>query len=306
MKTDNEAIEAYKNYLLVEKGYSSNTILAYIKDIEDFSNWIKSEKRAQGLLFIRNKRICTDYHSLLNMNEKATSVNRKMASLRNFYNYLLKNHIVNFNYFSDISSDKVPKRLPHVIKDDEIKMLFSSIDKNTALGFRNYCIIEVLYGCGLRVSELCNLTIRNIDFEANHINVISGKGSKDRIVVIYNDLALHLKHYISYERLELLRKSTNSLERRLFLNKNGGPLTPRGVRVILNGIINKMGETFKISPHMLRHSFATQMLNNGADLRTVQELLGHENLKTTQIYTKVSVEKIRESYDMVFPRKKND
>lgn len=301
MKTDSEAIEAYKEYLYSERGYSKNTITAYVKDVGDFASWIKEEKRAAGLLYIRNKRIAENYHAILIMNgEKATSVNRKMASLRGFYNFLIKEHILTTNYFEAIEGDKTPKRLPHVIKDEEIKMMFSSLDKNKPLEFRNYCILEVLYGCGLRVSELCNLKIKDLDFLNLQIKIVSGKGSKDRIVVMYDDLANHLKHYISYERITLLKNGDNPSERTLFLNKNGTPLSPRGVRVILNSIINKMGETFKISPHMLRHSFATAMLNNGADLRTVQELLGHETIKTTQIYTSVSVEKIRDSYEKAF------
>lgn len=301
MKTDSEAIEAYKEYLYSQRGYSPNTIIAYIKDVSDFADWIKSEKRAAGLLFIRNKRICENYHAILIMNgEKATSVNRKMASLRGFYNFLIKEHVLTTNYFDSIEGDKTSKRLPHAIKEEEIKMMFSSLDKNKPLDFRNYCILEVLYGCGIRVSELCNLHIRDLDFNNNQIKIVSGKGSKDRIVVMYEELADHLRHYISYERIVLLKNSDNPEERTLFLNKNGTPLTPRGVRVILNSIISKMGETFKISPHMLRHSFATSMLNNGADLRTVQELLGHETIKTTQIYTSVSIEKIRDSYDKAF------
>lgn len=301
MKTDIEAINAYTEYLYSEKGYSENTIKAYIKDVSDFAAWIKAEKRAAGLLYIRNKRICENYHSVLNMNgEKATTVNRKMASLRGFYNFLIKEHVLDTNYFENISGDKVPKRLPHIIKEEEIKMMFSSLDKNNTLDFRNYCILEVLYGCGLRVSELCNLQIKDIDFLNLEIKVVSGKGSKDRIVIMYDELKDHLKHYISYERITLLKKSNNPDERTLFLNKNGTKLTPRGVRVILNSIIDKMGETFQISPHMLRHSFATMMLNNGADLRSVQELLGHETIKTTQIYTSVSIEKIRDSYDKAF------
>ncbi len=305
MRTDLEAVEAFKEYLSSEKNYSSNTIEAYIKDVNDFADFIHSEKLAQGLLFIRNKRICANYHSYLNGNgEKATTVNRKMSSLRSFYSYLLKNHHVKENFFDDIKSDKVPKRLPHIVKNEEINMMFASIDKKTSLGMRNYIIIEILYGCGLRVSELCNIEIKHIDFNNMTINVKGGKGDKDRVVIMFEDLAIDLKHYITYERLDLLRKSSEPNERKLLLNKNGTKLTPRGVRVILDSIVEKMGETFNISPHMLRHSFATALIDNGADLRTVEELLGHENLKTTQIYTHVSTETIKAVYKEAFPRNK--
>lgn len=305
MKTDKEALDAFKKYLESEKGYSNNTILAYIKDVEDFSLFLHKEKFASNMMTIRSERIAKNYHTHLNsLDEKATTVNRKMSSLRTFYDFLLKEHIVQTNFFSEIKGDKVPKRLPKVLTDEEIKMMFSSLDKKTPLGFRNYCILEILYGCGLRVSELCNLAIKDIDFSNNQIIIKSGKGAKDRIVLMFDGLGDDIKHYISYERIQLLKNSNNPLERTLFLNKNGTPLTTRGVRVILKSIIENMGETFNITPHMLRHSFATAMLNNGADLKIVQELLGHESISTTRIYTHVSIERINESYFENFPRAK--
>lgn len=307
MKTDEEAIAEFSNYLESEKGYSNNTIKAYIKDVIDFSNFIHTEKFAPNLMSIRNERIAKNYHNYLNsQDEKSSTVNRKMSSLRAFYDFLLKEHVVSFNFFSDIKSDKVPKRLPKVLTDEEIKMMFSSIDNKTTLGFRNLVILEILYGCGLRVSELCSLEIKDVDFSNNVISIRSGKGKKDRIVLMYNKLAQHIKHYISYERITLLSNSKNPLERTLMLNKNGTPLTSRGVRVILNSIIEKMGETYKITPHMLRHSFASSMLNNGADLKVVQELLGHESISTTRIYTHVTTERINKSYFESFPRAKKE
>ncbi|MGM9971288.1 MAG: site-specific tyrosine recombinase/integron integrase [Anaeroplasmataceae bacterium] len=307
MKTDLELIDDFKNYLETEKGYSNNTIIAYAKDVDDFRGFIRSEKLAANLISIRNPRIAKNYHAYLNSTEqKATTVNRKMSSLRTFYDYLLKEHIVSDNIFNDIKSDKVPKRLPRVLTDEEIRLMFASLDRKTPLGFRNALILEILYGCGLRVSELCALTIKDIDFNNDSIYIRSGKGDKDRIALMYPKLKDDLKHYISYERLTLLRVSSNPLERTLFLNKNGTPLTTRGVRVILNSIISQMGETFKITPHMLRHSFATAMLNNGADLKIVQEMLGHESISTTRIYTHVSTEKINKTFYESFPRAKKE
>ncbi len=304
MKTNQEAIDSFKEYLESIKGYSNYTVIAYIKDVNDFKNFIASEKMARDLMHI-HERVAKNYHALLNQSgEKATTVNRKMSSLRTFYDYLLKEHVVDENYFDTISGDKVEKRLPKVLKHEEIIMMINSIDKTTALGFRNYLIIETLYGTGLRVSELCGLEIKDIDFNRETIRVRSGKGNKDRDVVVFKGLLIDLKHYINNERIELLSKGHDANLRILFLNKNGGALTERGVRVILNSVINKMGETFKITPHMLRHSFASAMLNNGADLRTVQELLGHENLSTTQIYTHVSESKLKEAYKNAFPRAK--
>ena len=256
-------------------------------------------------LFHINERVCKNYHALLNQSgEKATTVNRKMSSLRSFYSYLMKEHVVDINYFDEISGDKIEKRLPKVLKHEEIMQMINSIDKNTPLGFRNYVLIKTMYGTGLRVSEVCDLEVKDIDFSREALRVRGGKGNKDRDVVLFKGLLMDLKHYINNERITLLSKGHDANLRILFLNKNGGPLTARGVRVILNSIINKMGETFKITPHMLRHSFASSMLNNGADLRTVQELLGHENLSTTQIYTHVSEEKLKKAYNEAFPRMK--
>ncbi len=307
MINDEEALEGFIDYLTSIKNYSIYTIKSYTKDISDFKDFLISEKMAAGLLQLRNDRACKNYLSFLSYKDiESRSINRKLSSLRSFYNYLLKQKLVTANYFSEVNGPKIPKRLPKVVKENELDLLFKGIDTKTVLGYRNYLLLEILYGCGLRVSEVCNMQIKDIDFSNNSI-MIHGKGSKDRIVLIYDSLAQKLKHYITYERTDLLSKSENVNNRTVFLNNNGGSLTTRGVRVILNKLINDIGETFKLSPHMIRHSFATALLNNGADLRSVQELLGHENLSTTQIYTHVSYEAMKKSYFESFPRanKKN-
>lgn len=304
--TNDEAIAKYVDYLANVKNYSHNTVFNYRNDIMEFLSFIISEKMAANLFSIRNNRVCKNYISYLSsQNLASSSINRKLSSLRSFYNFLLKSELVKANYFEEVEAPKIPKRLPKTIKENEIMMLFNSCDMTKPLGYRNYCLLEVLYGCGLRVSELCNLEIKDIDFNDLSI-VVHGKGSKDRIVLMYDDLANHLKHYISSFRLDLLYRSKEVDNRHVFLNKNGTSLTPRGVRVILNKIINDCGETFHLSPHMLRHSFATSLLNNGADMRSVQELLGHENLSTTQIYTHVTFENIKKSYSLSHPRATKD
>ncbi len=304
MKTNDDLIDEFKEYLTSIKNYSDYTSLAYIKDVNEFKNFIVSEKLARDLAHV-SERVCKNYHALLNRSgDKATTVNRKMSSLRAFYKYLLKEHIVDINYFDEISSDKIEKRLPKVLRHEEIMMMINSIDKNTTLGFRNYCLIKLLYATGIRVSEVCALEIKDIDYYRECVRIRNGKGGKDREVPLFDELISDIKKYIGDERIRLLSNGKDENLRILFLNKNGGALTPRGVRIILNSIIQKMGETFKITPHMLRHSFASAMLNNGADLRTVQELLGHENLSTTQIYTHVSEEKLKKAYLDAFPRGK--
>ncbi len=300
--TDLEAIAKFMDYLANVKNYSSNTVISYRKDIEEFYEFVHSEKMAPSLLQIRNNRVCKNFISYLSsQNLASTSISRKLSSLRTFYEYLLKSGDVKSNFFEEVEAPKLPKRLPKTIKTNEIMMLLNICDQNTPLGYRNYCILEVLYGCGLRVSELCGLEIKDIDFTDLSI-VVHGKGSKDRVVLMFQELADHLKRYISTYRLDLLYRSKDEGNRHVFLNKNGTTLTPRGVRVILNQLIRDCGETFHLSPHMLRHSFATALLNNGADMRSVQELLGHENLSTTQIYTHVSFDSIKRSYEISHPR----
>ncbi len=300
--TDEDLLLDYESYLYSIKNYSNNTIISYLNDIKEFKNFIIDEHMAPSLSALRNDRPGKNFISSLSYKGEATSsINRKLSAIRSFYNYLLKQKVIKVNYFIDIEGPKLAKRLPKIINNEELKILFDSIDTSNTLGYRNYVILEVLFACGLRVSELCNMKIKDIEFAELEIK-INGKGNKDRIVLMYDDLSKRLKHYITYERVDLLSKSDNPDNRNVFLNNKGSSLTTRGVRVILNKIITDAGENFKLSPHMLRHSFATALLNNGADLRSVQELLGHESLSTTQIYTHVSYDAIRNQYMQAHPR----
>ncbi|MCR5787317.1 MAG: tyrosine-type recombinase/integrase [Acholeplasmatales bacterium] len=304
--TEDEAIDLFCNYLLGVKNYSENTIKSYREDINDFKEFIHEEKMARDILSIRNDRAPNNFKSSLRYKKiSISSIDRKLSSLRTFYKYLVKENIVTDNFFTNVETIKKEKRLPHVVKEPELVELFNSIDVKTPLGFRNYVILEVLYGCGLRVSELCDMQISDINFSDSTIK-IHGKGNKERIAVLFSELARDLKHYIMYERLVLIKRSSDIENRTVFLNKNGTSLTPRGVRVILDSLIKNAGDTYHLTPHMLRHSFATSMLDHGADLRSVQELLGHENLSTTQIYTHVSIEKMKQQYQEAFPRAKKE
>lgn len=302
--TDDEALMNFVDYLSSVRNYSENTVISYKTDILEFSDFIKKKKMAPSLTRIMNPLPAKNYLIYMNsLKYSATTINRHLSSLRTFYDFLMKRHVVEKNFFEEIASIKKPKRLPEILKNKEIMDMMNSIDQKTPMGLRNYLIVSILYGCGLRVSEMCALEISNLDFSNETIH-IHGKGDKDRIVIMYDELKEKLLKYISFERIELLKKGDNIENRYLFINNHGGNLTPRGVRVILNTIIDKMGETYKITPHMLRHSFATALLDNGADLRSVQELLGHSNLSTTQIYTHVSVEKMKSEYMAAHPRAK--
>ncbi len=307
---EEEAILEFLNYLASIKNYSDNTIDAYKFDILEFKDFIHNEKMAADLLKIRNKTICKNYISYLSNVEydkqkhlkySNTSIKRKISSLSSFYSYLEKEELIDKNLFLDVDTPKKPKRLPKIIKNSEIEAMLDACDLENKYGYRNYCILLLLFTSGLRVSELCGLEIKDIDFNERTIK-IKGKGSKDRIVILNEEVSPHLKHYISTFRNDLLYNSKDLENRHVFLNKNGTTLTRVGVRKILDKIVLDSGDTFHISPHMLRHSFATTLLNNGMDLRSVQELLGHENLSTTQIYTHVSYEQMQNVYSNAFPR----
>ncbi len=298
-----KSMELYEAYLEVERGYSEHTIANYLHDIKDFEEYLKSEEMGD-LISIKTKNISRYYISHLTGKGYATrTINRHISSLRSYYRFLQRKGYVKDNLFSEVETLKNQKNLPHFLYQNELKEMFNAIDKTTATGRRDLAILELLYGSGIRVSELCSLTEKNIDFSGDTLKVF-GKGHKERIVPISPKAKEALKNYLALGRTELLLRNEENKPTALFLNFHGGPLTTRGVRVILNDIVLKAADTFKVSPHMLRHTFATSLLDGGADLRSVQEMLGHVNLSTTQIYTHVSKEKIKEAYMQNHPRQK--
>ena len=295
----------FEDYLVVEKNYSANTVTNYLIDIKDFYNFFKTEEFANNFDEVRRDKIARYYLSYLTEEGYSKkSIARKISSLRTFYELLVKKEYIDINIFSTLSVPKIPKRLPKTITYKEIDFLFESIDKKQPLGQRNYLILELLFGCGLRASELVNLKIKDLDLNRRQI-LIFGKGSKERYLPIHENLVKEITDYITYTRPKLSLNNTLKYEE-LLLNYRGMNLTTRGLRKILNKIISNAGETYRITPHMIRHSFATTLLNNGADLRVVQELLGHKHLKSTQIYTEVSNKILKEKFDRLHPRGKNE
>lgn len=287
---------------MVEKNYAMNTVSSYLRDVKEFSDFIIREELASDLLGVSRERLGRHYLSYLEgQNFARTSIARKISSLRVFYQYAISQKWMDINIFQTLETPKIPKKLPKIVQDEEIDYLFKSIDKMKPLGYRNYVLLDLLFSCGLRASELIEMTIRDIQLDREQI-LIHGKGSKDRYVPLHKHLIQDLKHYLTYTRPILLSKGHSLSTHAVFINYKGSPLTVRGLQVILKDIINKSGETYKLHPHMLRHAFATTLLNHGADLRVVQELLGHEHLKSTQIYTHVSVEKTKEVYQKTHPR----
>lgn len=296
--TNEDIIARFQEYLISERHYSEHTLTSYLTDITTLLRFLDTEEF--GLLDQVTPRISRYYVATLHENYSPKSIARKISSLRSLYQFLVDDDLIVDNPFLNIELPKQGKKLPKFIYPDEIENLFQSIDTSTKLGKRNYLILEFLYGTGVRVGELCQIKLNDIDYFQDLV-LVHGKGSKDRLVPLHSRLIDELTDYVLTTRKNLLGSQHNPY---LFLNHRGQPITTRGIRMIINKILSESGENLKISPHTLRHTFATHLLNNGADLRSVQELLGHEHLSSTQIYTKVSKETLKESYMKGHPRAK--
>ncbi len=287
-------VDEFLIYLEKEKKYSDNTIINYRIDLDNYFNFLKDNKIDYKKIEYKN---ALDYLSYMKNNHKSTSINRSISSIRKFYDYLIKNKIINNNVFNLIKSMKKDNVLPNYIKYNDFVDLVNSIDDNNILNIRNRCILEVLLSTGCRVNELVNIKLNNIDISRKEIKVL-GKGNKERIVYLGTYAIDSLNKYLNI-RNELLKNKTNDY---LFLNHLGNKLTTRGIRDILDKIILKSSISLDISPHTFRHSFATMLLNEGCDLKSVQELLGHVSLSTTSIYTHVSKEELKRVYLHTNPR----
>lgn len=299
-KIENKDIQAYYDYLKYQKNYSDYTILNYIDDIEEFINYISSESLDYKDIEYSDIRFYLVYlkddKKLIN-----STIDRKLSSLRGFYKYLANEGIVKTNVFSIVHGPKKSKKLPRYFEYNELEELFAVPDLNTALGQRDRLLLEMLYATGCRVGELVSIKINDIDLGRRNI-IILGKGNKERFVTYGEYCEEILKEYLN-DGYHELNKENNGY---LFLNNNGGVLTERGVRYILDRLIKQTSINKSISPHMIRHSFATHLLNEGCDLLTVQKLLGHESIKATQIYTHVTTDRLKDVYFKSFPRAKKD
>ena len=296
----NKVVEEYLEYLKYQKNYSLYTIENYSSDIYEYLDYLNRE----GLNY--KKVVYSDLRFYLmylkeEKEDNNSSIDRKLSSLRGFYKYLANEGIVDNNIFSLVSGPKKQKKLPRFFEYNELEELFNVPDKYDALGQRDLLLLELLYATGVRVGELVKIKVKDIDLGRRNI-LILGKGNKERYVTYGDYCHEALKLYLNdgYHKLNI------SNSEYLFLNKNGGILTDRGVRYILDQIIKKSSINKKISPHMIRHSFATHLLNEGCDLITVQKLLGHESIKATQVYTHVTTDRLKEVYYNSFPRAKID
>ena len=281
-------IEKFLRYLEIEKNASSHTILNYRLDLENFRDFLKEAQVGDvDYLFVRKYLA-----QLKERNLSARTVGRKLSSLRSFFRFLIKEGYIKVNPVDAITSPKQEKTLPKFLTEEDVVRLIEAPDRQTLKGLRDHAILETLYSTGMRISELVSLTEEAVDFIGATVRVL-GKGKKERVVPIGERALRAIRNYLAK------RKVASHF---IFLNKNKKPLSARGFRKEMDKYIRLISLKEHISPHTLRHSFATHLLNRGADLRSVQELLGHANLSTTQIYTHLTTEKLKSVYEKAHPR----
>ncbi|WP_425439012.1 tyrosine recombinase XerC [Pisciglobus halotolerans] len=294
-----ELMTFFLNYLISERDYSILTKKAYEEDILYFASFLKrTGEESFTAVTVQDVRI---YLGELNEQQLSrNSVSRKISSLRAFYQFLLRNQIVESNPFSYVQMKKKTLRLPKFFYEKELDALFEAVEGDSPLDHRNAALLEILYGTGIRVSECRNIEMNDIDFDMS-VLLIHGKGNKERYVPFGHYATEALRTYLEKGRT-LLMKKHHKEHPFLFVNHYGDPITSAGIEYVLNQIIKKSSLTSDIHPHMLRHTFATHLLNNGADMRTVQELLGHASLSSTQIYAHVTKEHLQKDYRHFHPR----
>ena len=286
-------IEEFIDYLRFEKKYSENTISSYKRDLNKLNSYLKKDftklTKADIQKYIQN----------LSKNESSNTISRTISSLKSFYKFLEINKYTNTNPLTTIISPKTARKLPKVLSEEEVNKLLD-INLNNDFDYRNKAMLELMYSSGLRVSELINLTVNDVDLK-NSLVRIFGKGSKERIVPL-NDYATEaLNNYILYHRPKLFKQKESNY---LFLNNHGNQMTRQGFFKTLKKIAKEKGIKSELSPHTLRHSFATHLLKYGADLRSIQELLGHSDISTTQIYTHITNEMLEKNYHEYHPHGK--
>ena len=293
-------LENFKSYILAEKNFSEHTAKAYCSDVLSFIIWLGDENCEN----VNSAKIREYLHFIQKYNYKKTTTARKIASIRTFYKFLFREKKIESNPAENIISPKRPKSLPKFLSKEEVEDILNNINISTPAGYRNRAILELLWASGMRVSELSGLNFGNLNLENNEITVF-GKGAKERIILITDRAKGYLEKYIELARpliakgytLEPISDTTP-----VFINKTGYRLQTRMIRNVINEIVEKIQLPKKVTPHMFRHSFATHLIENGADLRVVQELLGHASISNTQIYTHVSMQHMKEVYEEAHPR----
>ena len=288
----NELIDEFLRYLLIDKGYSNNTIESYKRDLLKFLEYNKNT----SIDNITNKELKNYIKYLNNNNLNEKSISRNISALKSFYKFLIINKYTKENPSDMLYIPKIQKNLPNTLSEEEIEKLLN-INLKDNFSYRNKAMLELMYGAGLRVSELINLKLQDIDFTEDIVRTF-GKGSKERVIPIGEIASEYLKKYINNYRSSMLKRYNSEY---LFLNNHGKQMTRQGFFKIVKNIAKENGINKSFSPHTLRHSFASHLLKYGADLRTIQELLGHSDISTTQIYTHISNEELKKKYEDFHP-----
>ena len=297
--TWSEAIENYVNYLRFEKNASENTIEAYVSDLQKLQDFAEQNLMNITPITISYEHLQEFLYQISKINYSERTQARWISSIKGFFSFLLEDELREDNPSALLETPKLGLYLPDTLSLEEIEKLISATEENTDLAKRNRCMIEVLYGCGLRVSELTELQISNINFKENYLK-IQGKGDKVRFVPLADYTADFIKNYINNIRSK--QKINPKHSDILFLNSRGAQISRQMVFLIIKEIVRKAGIQKNISPHTFRHSFATHLLQNGADLRFIQEMLGHSSITTTEIYTHLNTEELHETILKYHPR----
>ena len=292
-------LENFRTYILVEKNFSKHTAKAYCSDILDFLLWIGDTDVGEVTL----AKVREYLHFIQKFNYKKNTIARKIASLRTFYKFLYREKRSDSNPAMNLNAPKRAKSLPKFLTPFEVEQILNNINIETPAGFRNKAILELLWATGMRVSELSGLNFEDLNLEENEIRVF-GKGAKERIILVTDRAKSFLERYIKTARPIIAKGYTVSEneDSPVFINSTGFRLQTQSIRKAINEVVDKIQLPKHVTPHVFRHSFATHLIENGADLRVVQELLGHASISNTQIYTHISSQHLKEVYNEAHPR----
>ena len=297
--SEKQYVEDFKTYLSIEKNFSEYTLAAYISDIVSYILWLDNISCTS----VDFNKLREYLHFIQRFDYKKTTIARKVASIRTFYKFLFRERYIDANPALSLSAPKRPKSLPKFLTPEEVEQILNNVKIDTPAGFRNRVILELLWATGMRVSELSNLNFGDLNMEENEIRVF-GKGAKERIVLMSDRAKGYLQQYINSAR-KLIAPNYDIGEINddtpLFINNTGYRLQNKTIRKVINEIVEKIELPKKVTPHVFRHSFATKLIENGADLRVVQELLGHAGISNTQIYTHISMKHMKDVYEAAHP-----
>jgi len=291
-------IEQFIHYLMIEKGLAQNTLDSYRRDLLLYSNFLTKNYNGLAIYETSRTHIIAYLLELKQKGRATTTISRNLASIRSFYNFLMRDRYIDKDPSQNLESPKIDKRLPKVLSVSQVDLLLQMPDVNSTAGLRDKAMLELLYATGIRVSELVSLNIDDLNLNIGLIKCF-GKGSKERIIPLGSLAIASINNYLDYSRVKLNRKPN---ENALFLNHHGRRITRQGFWKIIKKYAKIASIEVDITPHTLRHSFATHLLENGADLRSVQEMLGHADISTTQIYTHLTKAKLKEVYTKAHPR----